>query len=269
MRVSHPAGNPGSNQPNDGIVSVPDSGEVGAASDASPRRLDLAVIKYVSMALLLLGTGFAQLSAAVIYTPVSGNYSVTTAPLPGSSVFTVDLPGTNDLVVIDFSFSNGSVPLSNFYQLSIVNSGGAYIPADILEGLYYAHSLNVDETWDNLSGGQTGTIYGANLDRMPQTGAADYYPRSNPTYVPFWFYDTSDSNLKKYGYVTLSTYETGSGASAVLHLDLSGYAYENSGAKIQMGAVPEPSAFVTAALGILGCKVMRRWRTKRTLRKTI
>lgn len=229
----------------------------------STAGLPVAIIEKFLIALLFLGIGLTQLSAAVIYTPESFHYSIGTGNLTGSSIFTIDLPGTNDLAVIDFPFNNGSVPLSNFYQLSVVNSGGAYIPADILESLYYAHSLNIDETWDNLPGGQTGTVNGANIDRMPQTGGIDYYPRSNPTYVPFWFTDTTDSNTKKYGYVALAAYETGSGASALLNLDIFGYAYENSGAKIQMGAVPEPSTFATGVLGIAWCLAMLHRRTKK------
>ena len=82
--------------------------------------------------------------------------------------------------------------------------------------------------------------------------------QSNPTYTPFWFLDSTDANLKKYGYVTVDSYVTGSGASAVLNLDILNYAYENSGAQIQMGPVPEPSTLALAGLGGMGMLLFRR-----------
>lgn len=233
----------------------------------SPRSLKTTVWVNLLMApLLFLVAGPSQLSAVVIYTPVSGNYSVGTGDLAGSTLLTVDLPGVNDLAVIDFSFNNGSVPRSNFYQLTILNPGTAFIPADILESLYYAHSLNVNETWDDLPIGQIGTTNGANISRMAQTGNTSFLLRSNPTYLPFRFTDSTDSSTK-YGYIALATSVTGSGASAQFNLDIFGYAYDNSGAKIVMGAVPEPSTIFLAGLGIFGIVAALRFkRTKRVCR---
>jgi hypothetical protein len=207
---------------------------------------------------LLLLIGLAQLPAAVIYTPTTFNKTVGTGDLGvGGAIFTADLPGVNDLVVNSFSYPL-SGPASNFYQLYCLNNGG-YIAADIEEGLYYAHSLVFGETWVNTSNRWN---LGANISRMAQTGNDSHDLRPGPTYLPFYFTDSTDSSTK-YGYIALATTLTGSGASAQLNLNISGYAYEDSGAKIEMGAVPEPSGLFSAALGILGIVAVLRWRTRK------
>jgi len=201
----------------------------------------------------------AQLPAAVIYTPESFSHSVGTGDLgPGTTIFTANLPGSNDLIVNAYSYG-GVVPLSNFYQLFCLNSGG-YIATDLSESLYYAHSIYVSETWVDTSNGRNS---GANISRMPQTGNPGILLRSNPTYIPFYFTDTTDSSTK-YGYIALATSVTGSGASAQLNLEVFGYAYDNSGAKIAMGAVPEPSTVLSAALGILGSAAALRCKRTKT-----
>lgn len=205
--------------------------------------------------LLILAAGFSQLSGAVIYTPVSFTHSVGTGELPGSTVFTFDLPGLNDLDVIDFSYSHASVPRSNFYHFANINPGTVFVATDLVGILFYAHSLNGGETWDNTSNQQAG----ANISRMEQTGDASVLLRSDPTYFPFFFTDTTDSSTK-YGYIALATSVTGSGPAAQFTLNVSGYAYETSGAKIAMGAVPEPPTALAAALGILGILAALRFR---------
>jgi len=227
-----------------------------------PRGLKPTIwVNLLMVPLLFLVAGLSQLSAAVIYTPVSGNYSVGTGDLAGSVLLTIDLPGLNDLAVVDFSYNSGSVPRSNFYQLTILNPGTAFIAADIFESLYYAHSLNANETWVDLPVGQVGTTNGANISRMAQTGNSAFLLRSNPTYLPFRFTDSTDS-ITKYGYIALATSVTGSDTSAQFNLNISGYAYDTSGAPIAMGAVPEPSTALSTALGILG--VVAAWRCRRT-----
>ena len=204
-------------------------------------------VKILMAALFSLLVGISHLPATVLYTPVSFSYSVGTGDLgPGNTIFTTNLPGANDLVVASFSYV-GVVTASNFYQLVCLNNGG-FVATDISEGLYYAHSLNVAETWSKTANGWQ---WGADLSRMARTGDSSFGLRSNPTYIPFSFTDTTDSSTK-YGYISLATSVTGSGASAQFNLDVFGYAYENSGAKIAMGAVPEPSIALSTVLGILG-----------------
>jgi hypothetical protein len=110
--------------------------------------------------------------------------------------------------------------------------------------------LNINEKWDDLPVGQTSTSWGANISRMEQTTGVGFLTRDNPTYLPFRFTDTTDSSTK-YGYVALATWVTGSGASAQLNLSISGYAFDDSGAQIAMGAVPEPSTTLMAAIGAM------------------
>ena len=211
-------------------------------------------IKLLMTALFFLIAGLPQLRANIIYTPVSFTYSVGTSPLTSNVIFTANLPGANDLVMYSFSFPSDA---SNFYQLDVNNYGGS-IACDFLESLEYAHSLNAGATWSDTSNGSNW----ANVTRMAQTGNASFGLRSDPTYVPFWFQDTSNSNQVDYGYITLATTVTGSGASAQFGLNISGYAYDNTGAMIAMGAVPEPSATALATLGLIGIVTTMRYRCK-------
>jgi len=206
------------------------------------------------LAALLSLAGLFQVPAAVIYTNVSGQYSFGTGNLPGSIVLTLDLPGVNDLAIIDFTYTS-----SNYYQLTILNPGTAAIPAYIWSGLYWASSLTFNETWDDLPVGHTETTNGANITRMEQTGNTEYGLRSDPTYLPFRFTDSTDSSTK-YGYIALTTNKSGTGPTAQLNLDVSGYAYDNSGAMIAMGAIPEPSPALSVMVGILGIAAALRWR---------
>ncbi len=240
----------------------PNSCEAGPIASRTSSPLPHASrLKLLMAPLLLLLASLTQLPAAVIYSPTSFSYSVGTGGQgPGTTVLAVDLSGLNDLAVICFSYV-GAVPVSNFYQFTILNSGTAAIAADIVEGLYYGHSLNAGQTWDNLPGGQTVTPFGANISRMAQTGNSSVLLRSDPTYLPFYFTDTTDS-ATKYGYISLATSVTGTGASAEFHLDVSGYAYESSGAKIAMGAIPEPSASALSFAGVFAVLAWR-WQARR------
>lgn len=215
--------------------------------------------KWLLLMPLLLLIEPAQLPAEIIYNPTAFSHSVGTGDLgTGTTFFTADLPGANDLVMASFSYS-GLVPASSFYQLNFLNYGGCFA-AGVFESLYYAQSLNAGETWVDTSNARQ---YGADLSRMAQTGDSSFGLRSDPTYLPFWFFDTSNWSQVDYGYIALATTVTGSGASAQLNLIVSGYAYDNSGAKIAMAAVPEPSGFYSAAFGILGIVAMWHWRTLR------
>lgn len=129
-------------------------------------------------------------SLTVLYTPVSFSYSVGTGDLgPGTTIFTTNLPAANHLAAASFSYV-GVVTASNFYQLVCLNNGG-FVATDISEGLYYAHALNVAETWSNTANGWQ---WGADVSRMARTGDLSFGLRSNPTYIPFSFTDTTDSS---------------------------------------------------------------------------
>jgi hypothetical protein len=170
------------------------------------------------------------------------------------TVQTLDLPGINDLTMVKFTFGT-----ANYFQLDLGNVGGGGIATALDVSLSFARSLNANQTWSDLGGGSATTW--ANISRINQDGSSSNgHLRTDPTYVPFRFIDTTDLNKTKYGYVSLNTYVTGSGASAQLTLNIDSYAYENSGAQIQMGAIPEASTYAMIGAGLLGLLALRRRR---------
>jgi hypothetical protein len=90
-----------------------------------------------------------------------------------------------------------------------------------------------------------------------------------PSYVAFEFKDSTQADSMRYGWVGLSMVNgnlfTGNDYP---RMTVSGWAFDNSGAQIQMGdtgPVPEPSATALLALGalMLGAKGVRAWRRNR------
>lgn len=225
------------------------------------RSVKSTVLPVFMMTLLfVLVAGLTQLPAAVIYTPVTFSRTVGTGEIASTTLLTLDLPGTSTLNIAELSF--GSSPRSNFYQ--IYTPVGFTVPAVVYGSLYYWHSLNVSETWDNLPSGQTFTSWGANISRLNQSGDESFLLRSDPTFLPFRFIDSTDLSTK-YGYIALATSVTGSGPSAQFHLNITGYAFDNSGAEIAMGAVPEPSTALLAVIGSLAVVAGSRCKRRKSI----
>ncbi|MFZ4693921.1 MAG: PEP-CTERM sorting domain-containing protein [Verrucomicrobiia bacterium] len=199
-------------------------------------------------------------SAEVVFLNYSSTDVMGTGAQTVQTLQTLDLPGTNDLTILKFTFTDGVAGKANYFQLYVGGVGGGGIATAVdATSLYFARSLNVGQTWANLGGGSVTTW--ADISRLYQDGSSSNgHLRTDPTYVPFNFVDSTDLNLTKYGYVSLDTYATGSGASAQLTLNIHGYAYENSGAQIQMGAIPEASTYAMIGAGLLGLLATRRQR---------
>ena len=125
---------------------------------------------------------------------------------------------------------------------------------------------------DNLTGGSSTTL----VDNLPSgtsisgtsafgnvavetTGTTAFNLNSSSNYIGFRFTNEVTGAIN-YGWaqVSLGT------AYNVLPRNIIGYAYENSGAAIAAGAVPEPST--TALLGALatGAVGVRQWRRRKT-----
>ena len=73
--------------------------------------------------------------------------------------------------------------------------------------------------------------------------------RADPTYIPFRFTDSTDSNTQKYGYIKMSTVLSGSGPDRVVTWTVDGYGYQTDGTQIAMGAVPEPASVLMIVFG--------------------
>jgi hypothetical protein len=86
-------------------------------------------------------------------------------------------------------------------------------------------------------------------------------------YLAFEFADTTlAGNPLRFGWVDMSL-ANGNVANSFSNptLTVFGYAYDNTGAQIPMGLVPEPGSITIMALGalMLGAKGLRSWRRNR------
>jgi len=84
-------------------------------------------------------------------------------------------------------------------------------------------------------------------------------------YVAFEFKDSTQGDAMRYGWALLSMDISGSPTPAGPDVTLHSWAYDDTGAKIETGAIPEPSSAALAALGalVLGSSGLRRWRSRK------
>jgi hypothetical protein len=183
------------------------------------------------------------------------NFTVGTSAQAGQTLDTLSFPGSISLEIAVTPSFNGA----NYLQLFGAGTAGSFeFATQIYAPLnsYFSESLNPLQTWSDL-GSHSETSW-ADISSLTQSDGTGENLRSNPTYIPFWFLDATDSNTKKYGYMTVDSYVTGTGTSAELNLDIFNYAYENSGVPIEMGTVPEPSTLALAGLSGLGMLLFPR-----------
>jgi hypothetical protein len=86
-------------------------------------------------------------------------------------------------------------------------------------------------------------------------------------YIGWYFADTTQGNALRYGWIELGLANGNTSASGVPDVTIYGFAWDNTGAQIAMGAtnVPEPTAMSLLALGAMafGARGVRAWRQKR------
>jgi hypothetical protein len=100
-------------------------------------------------------------------------------------------------------------------------------------------------------------------------GKANYFGHTpagyDHKYLVFIFQDTTQAgNPLRYGWVELSLSQPSNNSGP--DVTIFGYAYDNTGAEILTGAVPEPGTVAIAVLGalMLGAKGVRHWRRNRS-----
>ena len=108
--------------------------------------------------------------------------------------------------------------------------------------------------------GTASIIRSVDLSMLTETHFPETYPGHK--YLAFEFSDTSHSSALRYGWVEILLANGDLDSSTGPNVTIYGWAYDDQGNPIAMGAVPEPSSamlFVVGAL-TLGAKGLRAWR---------
>lgn len=204
----------------------------------------------------------SQADAAIIFTAVGANVGAGGGAPGQVSDLTLDLPGINDLF---FGYGEGG-GITNYVRGLVFSPapGGTYVstPRNFQSGklgawAFVASTATAGQTIDDPAQ----TSRGPALIGGQDTGFSTYYSGSfNDRYLMFSFKDSTNGDAIRHGWVSLDFQLTGSDN---FNGFIKGYAYDDSGAKILAGAVPEPgSAGASLLLGamITGAAGVRRRR---------
>jgi hypothetical protein len=219
-------------------------------------------------------TGLAALSgflalpqtadADIVYSPL--NVSVGNQPGDLSS-YRLDLPGQNDL---RFSPGGGIVYLvmGMGYPSSVAASRRLASFRVGPTSARHNQFLKLGEAGQKFTQiGTAATRYAVialidNSVRHSRSGNDSFSHK----YAAFVYKDTDDSDKVKYGWVEMSFAVNGGDRT----LTLEGFAYQNDGSQLPMGAtaVPEPqeTAMMTGAALALGAVALRAWRKRQPMR---
>jgi len=196
------------------------------------------------------------LGGAVFAVPHTGQAQITSQTLNVNvgfgagdvSAYTIDTPGQDIL-----SFVARIDTSAKRVKISPVGTGFYAVLPGYKSGTYFAIPAAAGQHFSGIPAGLT--------TRQPIVASSARGPASySHQYLAFKFTDTSDANKLKYGWVQLSTTR-----SATPSITLEGWAIQNDGTQILMGAVPEPqaAALATGAALILGAAGLRAWRRRR------
>ncbi len=86
----------------------------------------------------------------------------------------------------------------------------------------------------------------------------------NHEYILFEFKDSTQGNAMLYGWAEVSLFNANISSSEGPEVTVWRYAYDNTGAPLASGSVPEPSSAALLVLGALalGSKGLRLWRSR-------
>jgi hypothetical protein len=220
------------------------------------------------LSLLALATGAVALpqtsDADIIYTDLSSNPAqIGFAPTAATSFIINTLPGLAQLGFGTRSNIVTTLAGAKYYQTVRVDGMGSGAGVNIkINALGFAAANSAGLRWGQMTGATVGGgIIGYAMD-------FNHNPNSfTHRYLAFEFADTTlAGNPLRFGWVDMSL-TTGNVANSLSNptLTVFGYAYDNTGAQIPMGLVPEPGSMTIMALGALmmGAKGLRSWRRNR------
>ena len=182
-------------------------------------------------------------------TPVSVGFGA-------DSSFTIsNLPGN---ARVRFAFGRSGASIHTSTRFIQVGEAAGYVR--LKTHSFFVIPAAAGMRWDDVAG---------NVASVASAGAAHYslhFPDSySSAYFLFRFMDSSHANALRYGWVNVGLVNDNLSSSQSLRLTIFGWAYDDSGAQITTGAVPEPSSAAVLALGAmaLGSKGLRSWRRNR------
>jgi len=204
--------------------------------------------------LLALATGAVAMpqtsNADVIFTDLSSS-PAQIGHLSNPTFLINNLPGTARM-----GFRTHSTQTVNSSRWVILGQSAGYVRFKTQASFVIANNAGVG--WDQITG---------NASHSGSIGAASnnsHFPNSyNHKYLAFEFKDSTQGNAMRYGWIDASLVNNATGDE--LNVIVYGYAYDDSGAQIAMGFVPEPSSMAFMAMG-LGAVGLRKWRRQRASR---
>jgi len=223
-----------------------DTSALNASNDPSSKLVSLLALAAGALAM-------PQSSKAdIIVTDLTTNF-VTVGP-NGSASFLIDnLPGTARL---GFEAHEAMTLIGSSRVVSAGQKAG-YVRLKTHSS--FVVPAAAEKTWDEIVGpGVVSSVNGL----VGKVNGYGHFPNSFiHLYLAFKFKDSTQvGNPERYGWIdaSLSNPANGSGPDVFIF----SYAYDNTGAKIPMGAVPEPAPIALLALGALtlGAKGVRSWR---------
>jgi hypothetical protein len=225
------------------------------SSDAStPASAKGQPTKLVS--LLVLAGGTATLpqtgNADVIVTDLSSN-PARIGYLSSSFYLINNLPGTAQMA---FQFGlHGSLSTESRWVLAGQAAGYVRLKTSALLVMHVPAGM----TWNGVGG----------VQKAFGTVASAFYFQHFPNaydhqYMLFRFQDSTQGNALRYGWAELSVANGDLYFSEGPEVTLWRYAYDNTGASLATGEIPEPGSTSLLALGalVLGAKGVRSWRNR-------
>jgi hypothetical protein len=210
--------------------------------------------KLLSLLALAAGaTALPQTSEAdIIFTDLSAS-PAQVGSLSSSSYLIDTLPGTARLGFV----AKTRATVVSYSKLVTAGQKAGYVR--VKTNLSFVVPASAGNAWNQIAGASS--VYGF-------VGVATYsghFPGSySNRYLAFKFKDSTQvGSPLRYGWVQISLSNPSNGGDP--NVTIFGYAYDDTGAQIPMGAVPEPGSTALLALGALalGARGVRSWRRNR------